>query len=60
MEQATQTPDVDFFICVTCKREVCSFPFTGREQFQCATCQWLDTYIKDPVEREELRARLEK
>jgi len=60
MEQAIQTPDCDFFVCITCHRDVYSFPFTGREQFQCATCQWLDINIPDPVEREELRARLEK
>ena len=60
MPDATPTPDCDFFICATCKREVYSFPFTGNDPYQCATCQWIDTYIDDPAEREELRARLER
>src|SRR5215471_3827030 len=42
------------FICTSCGIEVFSFPALETPPTKCATCVWLDEYIKDPVERSQL------
>lgn len=51
-------PDFDEFVCAECGQEIVSLPPCDPPPTICATCQWLDEFISDPVERERLRQRL--
>ena len=48
----------DEFECSGCGETVFSFPPVIPPPTRCSVCVWLDTYIEDEDEREELRARL--
>lgn len=50
--------DTDEFVCVSCDRTIYSFPSRIPKPTRCATCQWLDEFYHDPVEREIIRKRL--
>jgi hypothetical protein len=50
--------DHDLFVCRDCGADVYSFPAQDPPPELCSTCRWLDQYVSDPVEREQLRKRL--
>ena len=54
----TAARDCDQFVCTGCGVEIFSMPSQEPPPTVCATCRWLDHYVADPVEREELRKRL--
>jgi hypothetical protein len=48
----------DAFVCEACGQSVWSIPPQTPPPTRCATCNFLDEFVKDPGEREELRRRL--
>jgi hypothetical protein len=50
--------EADEFVCTECGTNIVSLPPVTPPPTVCATCSWLNEYVTDPVEREELRRRL--
>jgi hypothetical protein len=48
----------DEFVCVDCGSSVYSVPAIEPPPTQCATCRYLNEFVTDPRERDELRRRL--
>lgn len=48
----------DEFDCRGCGRHIFSLPPRDPPPALCATCEWLDEFVPDPSEREEMRRRL--
>jgi hypothetical protein len=51
--------DEPTFVCIDCGYDVYVFGYCPPGQTRCATCQWLAD-IEDPIEREKLRAFLDR
>lgn len=49
----------DEFTCTDCDQLIYSVPPHDPPPTVCATCQWLNEFISDLVEREVVRARLQ-
>jgi hypothetical protein len=52
------TMKADEFVCEACGQSVWSIPPQSPPPTRCATCNFLDEFVTDPEEREELRRRL--
>lgn len=57
MSEDSQVP-CDKFICEDCGADIVSIPAVNPPPTRCATCTWLEEFVPDPVEREELRRRM--
>ena len=49
----------DEFVCDECRRLIYSLPPVTPPPTRCATCQWLDEFVANPVEREHIRELLD-
>lgn len=47
------------FECDECHRLIHSYPPMTPSPTRCASCQWLDEFVANPVEREHLRELLD-
>jgi hypothetical protein len=54
----TPERDCDEFVCTGCGRRVISVPPIDPPPTRCGACQYIDEFVADPVEREELRQRV--
>ena len=48
----------DEFDCSQCGRHILSFPAREPPPTKCATCLWIDEFIRDPQEADQLRKQL--
>ena len=51
--------DADEFICPDCGRSIISLPPQEPPPTRCAVCLWLEEFVPDPVERDEIRKRMD-